>query len=102
MFLVEAEKAGRDGRSAEELCRRSHRLHDEETKAAQGALRELTERLEAVTKLKEQESAKRLDAQEQLRELRTSSEKLRVTVSSNIYSTTKFNNLLSFYYYWSL
>jgi uncharacterized hydantoinase/oxoprolinase family protein len=67
---VEAEKAGRDGRSAEELLRRVQRLHDEESKNVQAAVRDLAE------------AAKRAELQEQLRDLRTSSEKLRVTVSS--------------------
>ena len=79
---VEAEKAGRDGRSAEEMYRRVQRLHEEESKAVQAALKDLTERLDAASKAKEQEVAKRVDAQEQVKELRAGAEKLRITVSS--------------------
>lgn len=77
---VEAEKAGRDGRSAEELYRRVQRLHEEEARAVQASLRELTEQLELVSKAKEVEVNKRVEALEQVRELRASAEKLRVTV----------------------
>jgi protein-disulfide isomerase-like protein with CxxC motif len=87
---VEAEKAGRDGRSAEELLRRVQRLHDEEGKNVQATLRDLAERLEAVSKVKEQEAAKRAELQEQLRDLRTSSEKLRVTVGPMLEQWCRF------------
>lgn len=81
MCTVDAEKAGRDGRSAEELLRRVQRLHEEEQRAVQAALKDVTERLDAVTKAKEQEAAKRADAQDQVKELRAGAEKLRITVS---------------------
>jgi len=56
------------------------RLHEEESKGVQGSLRDLAERLDAVTKQKELETTKRADAQEQVKELRAAAEKLRVTV----------------------
>lgn len=83
--VVEAEKAGRDGRSAEELYRRVQRLHEEESKGVQGSLRDLSERLDAVTKQKELEATKRADAQEQVKELRAAAEKLRVTVRTHCF-----------------
>lgn len=57
------------------------RLHEEESKAVQASLKDLTERLDAATKLKEQEVAKRIDALDQVKELRAGAEKLRATVS---------------------
>ncbi len=56
------------------------RLHEDESKGVQGSLRDLAERLDAVTKQKELEATKRADAQEQVKELRAAAEKLRVTV----------------------
>jgi hypothetical protein len=77
---VEAEKAGRDGRSAEELYRRVQRLHEEQERTVQAALKELAEKLEGASKGRETEAARRAEALEQLRESRASAEKLRVTV----------------------
>ena len=59
------------------------RLHEEESKGVQGSLRDLAERLDAVTKQKELEATKRADAQEQVKELRAAAEKLRVTVRTH-------------------
>ena len=59
---------------------RAQRLHDEERKSVHSAIKELSDKLEAVTKAKEQEASKRADAQEQLKELRANSEKLRSQV----------------------
>lgn len=58
------------------------RLHEEEQRSVQAVLKEVTERLDAVSKAKEQEAAKRCDAQDQVKELRAGAEKLRITVSS--------------------
>lgn len=59
------------------------RLHEEENKAVQASLKDLTERLDVATKLREQEVAKRSDAQEQVKEYRAAAEKCRITVSNN-------------------
>jgi len=77
-LIFEAEKATRDGRSARELYERVQRLHEEEHKGVSHSLRELSEQLESVTKQKEQETAKRADALEQLKELRAASERQRI------------------------
>lgn len=76
-LIFEAEKAGRENRSAKELYERLQHLHEEEHKAVQSTLRDLSEKLEAAVVQREQEAAKRLDAHEQCKELRVATDKLR-------------------------
>lgn len=61
------------------------RLHEEESKAVQASLKELGEKLEAASRGREQEAARRTDALEQLQDVRSAAEKLRVTVSAVLY-----------------
>lgn len=77
---VEAEKSNRDCRSARELYEKIQRLHTENMRSIQSSIKELTEKLETVTRSKELESVKKSEALEQISALREMNEKLRVQV----------------------
>jgi len=80
MSAVEAEKATRESRSSKELLERLQKQHDEEYRSMHAALKEITDRLEAVMRSKDQEVLKRNEVIEQNKELRITIEKLRSTV----------------------
>ena len=62
----------------------------------QVTLRDLSERLDAACKQREQEAAKRGDAQEQCRELRAAAEKMRVQVLYSVCDTCRIDMIECF------
>jgi Flp pilus assembly protein TadB len=62
------------------MYERVQRLHAEEHKAVLASVQELTETLSAESRLRDQEAARRQEAQDQLRDVRSAADKLRVQV----------------------
>lgn len=80
LTTVEAEKATRENKSTQDALEKLHRLHDEAARATSSMLKDLADQLSHANVVREQEFAKRVDAQEQNKELRNNIEKLRSQV----------------------
>jgi chromosome segregation ATPase len=78
----EAENAARECKSMKDSGDRNYRLNMEERQAVKVSLKELSEKLISVNINKEQETAKRIDMQEQNKELRLTIDKLRTQLDN--------------------
>ena len=74
---TETEKSIRDGRAATNNYGRMMALHEEERKATESALRELTDKLHSAAVASEEEVGRRLEVQDLNKELRMTIDKLR-------------------------
>ena len=78
----ESEQSIREGRAAKEILDRSNRLHDDEKRNLENVIKDLRESLSAAIIGKDEEAAKKVDIQENNKELRNLVDKLRLDVDA--------------------
>jgi hypothetical protein len=74
----------RESKSCKDSLEKLKRLHEDERKAVQNSVKEISDQIITLSVAKEQEYSKRIDVQDQNKDLRVTIDKLRSQVRKNI------------------